>query len=526
MAAPRSCPDSQPSRVPKETFSMLTERSSGILLHPTSLPGPYGCGDIGADAYVFLDWLAASGQSVWQMLPLGPVGIGNSPYMSSSAFAGNPLLIDLASLGRLGWLTPEDLIADADADVRRVDYARQSAFRLPRLRRAAQAFAASAEPEQRADLAAYCQAEAGWLDDYALFMALDAAHPGLSWNAWPAPLAQRRPAALKQAARQHAGEIGFWKFCQWQFDRQWSRLKVYANQRGVRILGDVPIFVAHHSADVWAHQDLFELDAHGAQAVVAGVPPDYFSPTGQRWGNPLYRWSAHQADGYAWWLARMARALALADQVRIDHFRGFAAYWEIPATEDNAVHGRWVAAPGRALFDALRRRFPDLPIIAEDLGDITEEVLELRDAFGLPGMRILQFAFGGDAGHGYLPHNYPVNCVAYIGTHDNDTAQGWWQAIGPRERAFVQHYLGSDGHDVHWALMRALSASVARCVIYSMQDVLGLDGSQRMNVPGVCDGNWEWRFSWDQVQSWQATALRQMAAVHGRTGFGGVDLPN
>lgn len=505
---------------------MITHRSSGILLHPTSLPGAFGSGDFGPDAYHFVDWLASAGQSLWQILPLGAIGVGNSPYMGSTAFGGNPLLIDLHDLGAQGWLTPEALQPDPGLDQARVDYPGQFAFRIPRLRQAARIFFADATPDQDRDFAAFSAAEAAWLDDYALFMAIDAAHPGQVWADWPAPLAHRKPAALRETARVHAEEVAFWKFCQWRFARQWGRLKAYANARGVRIIGDVPIFVAHHSADVWAHQGLFELDRQGWPTVVAGVPPDYFSATGQRWGNPLYRWSAHRADGYAWWLTRMRRALALADLVRIDHFRGFAAHWEIPASEASAINGRWQAGPGKELFQAFRDGFSHLPIIAEDLGIITPDVEELRDSFGLPGMRILQFAFGGDATHAYLPHNYCVNTVAYSGTHDNDTALGWWQSAAPRERAFAQHYFGSDAHAIHWDMMRALSASVACAVIYPMQDILGMDGSQRMNLPGVPEGNWEWRFIWNQLEPWHARVLREMGAVHGRTDFGGVELPD
>ncbi len=506
---------------------MLNQRASGILLHPTSLPGPYGAGDFGADAYLFVDWLVQAGQSFWQMLPLGPVGLGYSPYMSSSAFAGNPLLIDLAELGKHGWLGTADIAPDATTNgTGPIDCDRQTAFRLTRLRRAARAFQANARSEERTEFAAFQKAEAAWLDDYALFMALDAANPGKTWNQWPDALARRSPAALRDAMHRHEEEIAFWTFCQWCFARQWARLKNYANARGIRIIGDVPIFVAHHSADVWAHQHLFELDADGVQTVVAGVPPDYFSATGQRWGNPLYRWSAHASEGYRWWLARMRRALALADAVRIDHFRGFAAHWEIPAGSESAVHGHWVAGPGAALFDAFQAAFPDLPIIAEDLGVITPDVEALRDAFRLPGMRILQFAFGGDASHAYLPHNFVPNCVAYTGTHDNDTALGWWQGTTPRARAFAQHYLGTDGHAIQWSLMRALSASVANWAIYPMQDVLGLDNAARMNLPGIAEGNWTWRFTWPQVEDWHARVLREMGAAHGRAAFDGISLPS
>lgn len=504
---------------------MIAERSSGILLHPTSLPGPYGAGDFGTGAYQFVDWLASAGQSVWQVLPMGAIGHGNSPYMGSSAFAGNPLMIDLVDLGQRGWLGTADLRPDPAFETGRVNYPLQFSYRVPRLRLAAARFFAEARAEHLGDFASFCAAEEAWLDDYSLFMAIDAQQPGRTWNEWPEPLASRDPAALREALRLHANEVAFWKFCQWMFDRQWSRLKDYANARGIRIVGDVPIYVALHSADVWAQQDLFELDAHGQPTVVAGVPPDYFSATGQRWGNPLYRWPAHRADGYRWWIARMKRAFALADVVRIDHFRGFAAYWEIPGSEPTAIGGRWVAGPGKELFAALRDSFPQLPVIAEDLGSITPDVEDLRDSFNLPGMRILQFAFAESASHTYLPHNFQVNTVAYAGTHDNDTSIGWWNSASARERAFAQHYLGTDGNSIQWGLIRALSSSVARLVVYPMQDVLGLDGRYRMNVPGVPDGNWEWRFSWPEVQAWYAKVLREIGAVHGRCDLSGAALP-
>ena len=504
---------------------MIADRSSGILLHPTSLPGPYGAGDFGAEAYNFVDWLAAAGQSMWQMLPLAPVGDGNSPYSGTSAFAGNPLLIDLVDLGERGLLSAADLQPDPVFAADHVDFKWQFGFRFPRLRRAAEAFFATASSSDRVEFDAFCTTEAPWLDDYALFMTLDNLHGRTSWLEWPAALAKREAKAMREVVQTHAGEVNFWKFCQWTFARQWARLKAHANQRGVQIVGDVPIFVAYHSADVWANQDLFELDDKGRQTVVAGVPPDYFSATGQRWGNPLYRWKAHKANGYRWWLARMKRALALADIVRIDHFRGFAAHWEIPAEDPSAINGRWITGPGKDFFKALKDALPALPIIAEDLGVITPDVEDLRDSFGLPGMRVLQFAFSEDPTHAYLPHNYHANTVAYTGTHDNDTSIGWWQTASPRERAFAQHYLGTDGNAIHWSLMRALSASVANRVIYPMQDVLELDGRFRMNVPGEPDHNWQWRFAWPQVQPWHAKVLREMAAVHGRTKFAGVELP-
>lgn len=498
---------------------MRLPRTSGILLHPTSLPGPHGAGDLGPAAYHFVDWLQSAGQKLWQILPLGGVGPGNSPYMSSSAFAGNVLLIDLAELAACGWLTDADLVPDPGFRDDRIDYAALIPWRMARLARAAHACAEHATPAQRAAYEAFCAEHASWLEDYALFMALAEAHPGRDWADWPAMLARREPAALRSAATAHAERIAFWRFGQWCFFRQWQRLRAYANARGISIVGDAPIFIAPQSADVWARQDLFELDAEGRQRVVAGVPPDYFSATGQRWGNPLYRWSAHAADGYAWWTERVRHTFTLVDIVRIDHFRGFAAYWEIPASEPTAVHGRWLPGPGLALFEAIAKALGPLPIIAEDLGIITPDVDALRRATQLPGMRVLQFAFGGGADNLYLPHHHEAATVVYTGTHDNDTTRGWWQAASAAERDHVARYLGRRADeldtDIHWTLIRMAWASVADTAITPLQDVLGLDAAHRMNLPGEGDGHWAWRFGWSQVRpahGEQLAALTQMYA--------------
>lgn len=491
-------------------------RAGGILLHPTSLPGTFGSGDFGTDAYRFVDWLAEAGQTRWQMLPIGEIGPGNSPYMSTSAFAGNVLLIDLAELAAQGWLVATDLVPDSGFQAERVDFSRVQPFRLERLRRAARNFFLDEHGAPYRAYEEFCRAEREWLDDYALFMAIAAHEHGRGWNHWPAPLARREPMALQQAERDHADETRFWKFCQWCFTRQWKVLKDYANARGVRIIGDVPIFVAWQSADVWAHQELFDLDEEGRPTVVAGVPPDYFSETGQLWGNPLYRWDVHAETGYAWWLARLRHALRQADQVRVDHFRGFVAYWEIPADAPNAVSGKWAAGPGEKFFTAVQRAFPSLPIIAEDLGMITPDVLRLRDEFHLPGMRVLQFAFGDGEANPFLPNHYVANTVAYTGTHDNDTAIGWWHTARPHEKEFAQRYLGTDGHDIQWVMMRALSRSVADTVIFPMQDVLGLGSEHRMNFPGKPEGNWEWRFRWEQLKPEYTQALAEMAVQDGR----------
>ncbi|OGS91937.1 MAG: 4-alpha-glucanotransferase [Gallionellales bacterium GWA2_60_18] len=495
---------------------MLTRRTSGILLHPTSLPGRFGGGDFGADAYRFVDWLADAGQSYWQMLPLGEIGAGNSPYMCRSAFAGNALLIDLEELAGHGWLTPEDLVPPPGLHPDRVDYAIMRPFRMNRLRHAYVSFFSLRNNKMKYLYDVFCKEEGDWLDDYALFMAIATRQDWKEWNDWPEELAHRDAQALRSVAESSSYETGFWKFCQWCFARQWLKLKNYAHARGVEIIGDVPIFVAHQSADVWAHPELFELDGEGRSTVVAGVPPDYFSQTGQLWGNPLYRWRAHEETGYSWWIARMKHALKLVDMVRIDHFRGFAAYWEIPAGAPDATGGRWVAGPGENLFEALHQAIPDMPIIAEDLGVITPDVMELRDKFNLPGLRVLQFAFGEGEDNYFLPHHYIPNTVAYTGTHDNDTSLGWWNSASGHEKNFASHYLRSDGHAINRDMMRAISASAANTVIFPMQDVLGLCGDHRMNYPGHADGNWEWRFSWDQLQPEQTRALAQMSAEHHR----------
>ncbi len=493
--------------------SLFDERSSGVLLHPTSLPGPHGCGDLGATACHFVDWLATAGQSLWQVLPLNPVGPGNSPYQSVSTFAGSPLLVDPAQLAERGWLGHAP---GADFEATRTDYARVVPARMALLREAWRGFGQRAQDADRKALDAFRREHAAWLDDYALFMTLDGRH-GTPWNRWPREFAWREAAALRRLREEGAGEIGFWSFVQWQFMQQWQRLRSHARARGVRIVGDAPIFVAHHSADVWSNAEQYLLDHGGEPTVVAGVPPDYFSATGQRWGNPLYDWAAMQADGYRWWKQRLAHLMGCFDVVRLDHFRGFEAYWEMPAGEEHAIHGRWRPGPGRDLFDALHAALGPLPVIAEDLGVITPEVDALRGACGFPGMRVLQFAFGDTPANPYLPHNYEPRTVAYTGTHDNDTAVGWWQQLPPPQREAARRYLGPQADaEIHWAMIHALSQSVARTVVYPFQDVLGLDGAHRMNVPGCAEGCWEWRFEWSAVGDTPAARLAAISRAHGR----------
>jgi 4-alpha-glucanotransferase len=498
------------------TDSWMAQRAAGVVLHPTSLPGPHGAGDLGPNAYYFMDWLYAAGQTLWQTLPLGPVGPGDSPYMGSSAFAGNPLLVAFEPLVQRGWLEAASLQASWDEE--RIDYPSLSAWRLKKLREAFAGFEQKASAQELADLTAWALSQHAWLDDYTLFMALDQAYGPALWPDWPQPLAQRDAAALPEACELYAPDIAFWRFVQWQFELQWQAIKAYAHGKGIRLVGDLPIFVAHHSADCWARPDLYVLDASGWPGVVAGVPPDYFSDTGQRWGNPLYNWDAMARDGYRWWIERVRRQLHLADVVRIDHFRGFVDYWEIPAEEPNAIKGRWMPGPSDALFVALSKALGDLPIIAEDLGIITHEVTLLRQRTGFPGMRVLEFAFSGDAGSPFLPHNFEPNTVVYTGTHDNDTVPGWWASATAHERAFVMQYMNTDGSDVHWAMLRAAHFSVARLSLCQFQDVLGLGSAHRMNTPGTM-GCWSWRFKWAWVGPELAQQLANITAASGRVGF-------
>ena len=498
---------------------MRLPRACGVLLHPTSLPGPHGCGDLGEGARHFVDWLVAAGQRLWQVLPLGGIGAGHSPYMSPSAFAGNLLLVDLMDLHRRGWLTADEVESATPFPERRVDYGAVVPWRMQRLALAAARFAQHADAEARAEYGRFCDAQAWWLEDYALFMALQAAQPGRGWAEWPDGLAEREPSAVARARARLAAELDLWRFGQWCFFRQWGELRTYARSRGVRLFGDAPIFVSPDSADVWSHPALFELDAAGRPTAVAGVPPDYFSATGQRWGNPLYRWEAHAATGFDWWRKRVRHALESFDLLRIDHFRGFAAYWRIPAHEPTAVRGEWMPGPGEALFDALARSLGPLPIVAEDLGTITPDVERLRRRFGFPGMRVLQFAWGGDIDNPYLPHNHATDAVVYTGTHDNDTTVGWWAGADAETRRHLCDYLATDGREIHWDLIRAACASVADTAIVPMQDVLGLDGRHRMNTPGQAAGCWEWRFAWSQVSDEPARRLAALCRLYRRDGM-------
>ena len=500
----------------------LEQRLSGVLLHITSLPGPHGIGDFGPDAFRFVDWLHSAGQGIWQWLPTTPIGPGNSPYQSVSAFAGSPLMVALEPLVAKGWLSAS-LLSDPPFGSDRVDFEAVVPWRLRMLRQAFEGFERKALAGDREAHQSWQATQAYWLDDYLQFMALETAHGGQAWWCWSMELRKREPSALKRAAREHAREMAFWAFVQWCFDEQCRALKAYANAKGVAIMGDLPIFIAHHSADCWARPDLYELDANDQPTVVAGCPPDDFSADGQRWGNPLYRWSRMAKEDYVWWTQRVRRALDQADVFRIDHFRGFAGYYEIPASCPTAREGTWVPGPGKALFDAIEKSLGKLPIVAEDLGLITPDVIELRDGCGFPGMKILSQAFGTDANHEFLPHNYTPATIVYTGTHDNDTARGWWQNATPQERHFAASYLAAWEHDIHWGLIRAASLSVSRMAIFPLQDVLGLDGGHRMNLPGSMGAhNWTWRFQWPMLEEESRRVLALITAVSGRGPFSGL----
>jgi len=476
-------------------------RSSGILLHPTCLPSAYGIGDLGKAAYEFVDFLAAGNQKLWQVLPLGPTGYGNSPYMSYSAIAGNPLLIDLEPFLRLNLLQPKDCQEQFPTDL--VDFERVIPYKMGLLQKAFTNFfqASDRYSDLRARFEEFCAVEKSWLDDYALFMALLELNQGNTWNTWEPEIAKRTTDALNHYHHQLADQISFHKFLQFEFFNQWQQLRRYANDKKIQIIGDIPIYVAFNSADVWVSPQNFQLDPETfAVAQMAGVPPDYFSTTGQLWGNPVYNWEYLKRTNYAWWVDRFKFMSRFVDLIRIDHFRGFEAYWQVPAGEETAINGTWEKAPGTELFETIREQLGSLPILAEDLGVITPEVEHLRDYFAFPGMRILLFAFGGDADNIYLPHHYPKNSCVYTGTHDNDTCVGWWLKASKPERESLFNYFDCEpgkvhAENIHWLLIRAALASVSDLALFPLQDVLGLDNSARMNRPGLTISNWNWRYS-------------------------------
>ena len=500
---------------------MNQSRMSGVLLHVTSLPSYGGVGDFGPAAYTFVDFLAAAKQRLWQVLPLGPTGYGSSPYSALSAFAGNPLLISLERLVDDGWLAA-DRIAGLPGYDGPADYAAAATRKLPLIEQAAANFHDHAGDETRARFLRFCQDNISWLPDYAMFNVLRRKFGYACWNQWPAEFAQRKHDALTAALTDFGRELAIEQAIQFFFDEQWCALRAYCKQRDIRILGDVAIFVNYDSADVWTHPELFELDAEGHMLRVSGVPPDYFSATGQRWGNPLYRWGELRERGFDWWVARIRRSLVLYDVVRLDHFRGFEAYWSIAADENTAINGQWVKAPGHELFQRLKDVFGELPFIAEDLGLITPEVDELRERFGIPGMRILQFGFSDRSARLYLPHQYVPNTVAYTGTHDNNTTLGWWQhGITLEERANVQTYLQPIAHDgeIVGAMVRAAACSVANLCIFPLQDILCLGSEARMNTPSASHGNWTWRYAPDALAPDFAQKLATLMVMTDRDGY-------
>lgn len=498
---------------------MAFGRKSGLLLHPTSLTGRYGIGTLGQAAYDWIDLLAQTGQRLWQILPLGPVGFGNSPYQCYSAFAGNPLLIDLERLCEAGWLEDEELktgIRFTAEDAGKVDFDKVRAHKIPLIEKAFKRFLQDAD--MRVKLDRFCADNAAWLDDFALFMALREAYPDQTWMQWPREIRLREYDALEMKRTELDVSIQLHRFMQYLFFDQWMKLKAYANAKQIQIIGDIPIYVSGDSADVWTHPHYFVLDAERQPTHVAGVPPDYFSETGQRWGNPLFDWKVLEANAFDWWVERIRESIKLYDITRIDHFRGFQAYWSIPESEETAILGEWLSGPEHALFETIEKELGHLPLIAEDLGIITPEVEKLRDDFNLPGMKILQFAFGGDAGNPYLPHNHTKNSVVYTGTHDNDTLAGWISTLpaASADLTYAKAYLGADDETLHWAMIRAALASVADTAIIPFQDILGLESEFRMNTPGIAEGNWHWRYTREDLDAHALNMLASMTKVYGR----------
>jgi 4-alpha-glucanotransferase len=507
---------------------MRFPRSSGILLHPTSFPGPFGIGDLGAEAFAFVDFLKACGQKLWQVLPLNPTGYGDSPFQCFSAHAGNHLLISLNKLREQGMLEDADLAGSPAFPASYVDFGNVIRWKIPILRKAAQRFFRAASDEDRNAFEKFTAENASWLSDFALFMACKEENDGIAWNHWPSELGRREPQALEAATERLHDRILAVQYWQFEFFRQWHNLRDYAHHAGIRIVGDIPIYVALDSADVWTNREFFCLQEDGQPVKIAGVPPDYFSATGQCWGNPIYRWDRLKATGYRWWVERFRGALKLYDAVRIDHFRGFEAYWEIPGNETTAIHGEWVKGPGGELFSVLEREFGDLPIIAENLGVITPEVEAIRERFRFPGMAILQFAFGNDPqGPSFRPHNYSRQLAAYTGTHDNDTVVGWWESSGAgdstrtpedvaKEHAFARAYLNFKDEPINWVLIRGVMESIADLAIVPLQDLLGLGSEARMNLPGTSSGNWRWRFQKDALTTELKSRLHELVCLYDR----------
>ncbi len=507
---------------------MAKSRCSGILLHPTALPGPFGIGDFGPSAYDFIEFLKETDQQLWQVLPLNHTGFGNSPYMCLSAYAGSPALVSLQLLAKEGLLDPGEIARPPAFPAQYIDFGWALGYKMPFLMKAFSNFKNRYTDKLPDEFYAFIESNAFWLEDYALFAALKDFHHGLPWTQWERDARVRNPDALAGWRNRLMDEIRFWMFVQYLFFKQWASVREYCRAAGIRIIGDIPLYVAHDSAEVWSKPELFQLDAQGQPLVIAGVPPDYFSSTGQRWGNPIYRWDRMADEGYDWWIDRFRINLLLVDVLRLDHFRGFEAYWEIPADEPTAVNGRWVKGPGAKLFKAVEAKLGKIEIIAEDLGVITPEVDILRDRLGYPGMRILQMAFGNDPKAGdYRPHNYTRNCVCYTATHDHNTTLGWFTAApGTQttqsheeirsERSAVLQYLNTDGSEIHWDFIRMAIASVADTAIFPLQDVLGLPSAARMNLPGTSQGNWQWRFESGMLTAEIRDRLKTLTGIYGR----------
>jgi len=495
---------------------MKYKRASGIILHPSSLPGPDGIGDLGPEAYNWINFLADAGCGLWQVLPLSPTGYGDSPYQCFSAFAGNPYLVNPALLLEDGLLEFADLNDLPEFSVEQVDFGEVIPWKLLVLDRAFNRFQKNPPRKLQKEYADFVLHHSFWLPEFALFMAIKEEYGGGSWENWPKPMLHHEKVALNQFSNEHELSIQKHTFRQFLFFRQWNNLRAFAHQKQVQIIGDVPIFVSFDSADAWSHNELFFMDKNGLPAAVAGVPPDYFSPTGQLWGNPLYQWNMHQETNYSWWIERIKSALEMVDILRLDHFRGFAGYWEVPAGMQTAEIGDWKKGPGEAFFNVLHNAIGNLPIIAEDLGEITPDVNLLRDQFDFPGMKIFQFAFTDDADNLFLPHNYVQNCVAYVGSHDNDTACGWFQSAPEKERDFIRRYLARSGEDISWDMIRAVWASVAVMALAPIQDFLSLGTEARMNFPGQPSGNWTWRMPAGALNTTLAHRIRENNVLYNR----------
>ena len=498
---------------------MLSKRSSGILLHLTSLPGRYGIGDFGLEAYQFVDFLAESKQGLWQILPFGPCGLGNSPYMTYCSMAGNPLLISPDMLLEDKFLSKDDLNKLPDFSSKKVDFIQITEWKFPMLRKAYERFLNEASLADQIAFRGFCHGNASWLNDFALFSALMNTYQGTVWTNWPQALRQRETAALTDYEQSFKDDVEFHKFTQFIFFRQWFRLKHYANDQGIRIIGDLPIYVAHSSVDVWANQKVFQIDPEtGEPLCVAGVPPDYFSKTGQLWGNPLYDWKNLEETGFKWWVKRLHYMFANFDLIRLDHFRGLEAYWSVPAKEKNAINGQWVKAPGFAFLSRLKQEFGQLPIIAEDLGVISAEVIALRETFDLPGMKILQFAFGSGPENVFLPIYHTSNCVVYTGTHDNNSTIGWFdEDASKEEKDYLLKYLGKEKtQTIGWDLIRLAMSSVADHAVFPMQDILELGSDSRMNIPSIANGNWTWRFNSEALTQNISKRLGELTITYGR----------